>query len=186
MAKRQKQLRYVEISQRNPITRIRVGSGGGCNHGSVCDDVCIEIRRAGHENCHPEVSCPDNPCECHTCSCNKCHSGSCDPCTFVANVCALEVDDAGYAVFEWPDYLKEQKEGWYEGYVMTGCSCCGVFPVRIGPRCNVIEVETVISGPDSKCTVGCEEECRDGACHPKYGSGSKVSGEIYVPDYQLY
>lgn len=172
-----KKLRYVEISHRNPITRIRVGYGSGCGASSICgEDVCIEIRRAGQENCHSECRIIDNPCGC---GCGQ-PKPLCD--TFVARVCALEVDDDGYAVFEWPEELKEICEGWYEGTVMTGCFECGKVPIRVGPRCNVIEVETEISGPDSKCAVGCEDECRDTVCHPKY-SGKQISGEIYVPDY---
>lgn len=173
-----KQLRYVEVSRRNPITRIRVGYGAGCGAGYICDDVCMIIKRAGQEKCHPVCNYPDNPCDC---GCGK-PKTLCD--TFVAKICALEIDDNGYAVFQWPTDLMEQKEGWYEGHLMTGCSSCGVIPLRIGPRCNVIEVETEIFGPDNACAVGCEDSCSDGMCHPKY-SGDDISGEIYVPDYEV-
>lgn len=176
---KQKQLRYVEISRRNPVTRIKLGSGSSCNAGTICgsDDVFILLSRAGSENCHPVCDYRDNPC-----SCNSYRTTCCMP---FAKVCALEIDDYGYAVFHWPKELMEMKQGWYEGEVYTGCSFCGKFPVRIGPRCNVLEVETTIIGPDSLCAVGCNDDpCVDGPCHPKYTT-HRDNNKIYVPNYEV-
>ena len=169
---KRKTLRYIEISRRNPVTRIMTGS---------CGDICIEIRRAGQENCFPVVDfCPDNPCQCGP------KKTMCD--TFVSRVCALEVDSDGYAIFEWPTNLMNITEGWYEGHLISNnCNCCGIVPVRIGPRCNVIEVETEIMGPDGKCWVGCEDECLDTICETKKITSSTGNGaNIYIPDYTIY
>lgn len=169
MVNKNRPLRYIEISRRNQVSRIFVGTGSHCARNSIgCGDVCIDIRRAGQYNCETvkyNACCQPEPVP--MCELN------------VAHVCALEIDDDGYAVFEWPDELLDLKEGWYEGYVMSGCSNCGQVPVRIGPRCNVIEVETVISGPDSLCYVGCEDECKDEVCPPR----TKDSRKIYTPEY---
>jgi hypothetical protein len=142
-----KQLRYVEISRRNPITRIFIGGGNKCNPYAICSDVCITIEMAGSKKCAPKPTYD---------SCgNTCQPG-CD--TFVATICAEEIDANGYAVFHWPEYLMQQREGWYTGTVHSGCHSCGEFPVRIGPRCNVIHVETIISGPDSACIISCDDD----------------------------
>lgn len=179
MVKKHKPLRYIEISRRNPVTKILVGSGTTCNPGSSCGDICIEIRRAGQSNCNPMPSdCPDNPC------CSPEPLLACP--TFVARVCALDLDDRGYAIFEWPKELYDIKEGWYEGHLTSGCFDCAVLPIRVGPRCNVIEVETEISGPDSKCWVGCEDECLEEICATKPATSTVNQGKtIYIPDYNV-
>lgn len=159
-------LRYVEISRRNPITRLLVG------HGTPCEDVCIDITRAGAKSTNCGSQCPpNNPCQC---------GSTLQACQTVTTVCALEIDDDGYAVFEWPTSLLELKQGWYEGTVRTGCSTCGVVPIRIGPRCNVLEVETKILGPDCLGPVACETGCQDEICPTKTASGKEV--KVYVPD----
>lgn len=169
-----KQLRYIEVSRRNPVTKIRVGYGSRCGPGLACEDVCVEIRRAGADKCVSKCNYHDNPCGCTV------PKPICDP--FVARVCALEIDDEGFAIFEWPEKLFNLTEGWYEGHVMTDCYTCGVLPLRVGPRCNVLEVETMPIGPDSACNVGCEDECRDTVCHPKY-SADESGAENYIPNY---
>lgn len=171
-------LRYIEISLRNPVTRLMLGSGSSCDPIPTCDDVCIEIRRAGKKDCGRDY----DPCTCHdTWDCCK----PCDPCEQVATVCALEIDEEGYTVFEWPTFLLDFKEGWYEGYVMSNCQCCGVLPIRIGPRCNVLEVEHVVVGPDSACVVGCEDDCVDQICPPKYKRREVDEKPHYTPEYEV-
>ena len=162
-----RQLRYIEISRRNPISRILLG-GSACNGG----DVKITIRRAGNGKCAPKIK--YNAC------CQAEEVPLCD--TFVAEVSVLEIDDNGYAVFEWPAYLFEEKEGWYTGTITIGNSCsnCGEVPVRIGPRCNVVEVERIVVGPDMLCAVGCDDGCDNDVCPPKKpGIGSTTT--IYIP-----
>ena len=107
------------------------------------------------------------------------------PCeTLVARVCAIDIDDNGFAVFEWPTALFGYPEGWYEGHVMTGCNSCGVLPLRIGPRCNVVEVEFVTVGPDCADWVGCDDgKCVDEIC-PTNNKGSTKT--VYVPDYEVF
>ena len=163
-------LRYVEISRRNPITRILVGAGNACDYTTPCGEVCITIERAGAKNCKPKV-------DYDACG-NACHVSHCEP---IAIVCALEVDENGYAVFQWPTELLSFPEGWYIGTVTNGCSKCGEFPVRIGPRCNVIKVETEISGPDSACWVTCDDEpCVTPVCPtPRFGDQRTT----YKPSY---
>jgi hypothetical protein len=171
MAKK-KQLRYIEISQRNMMSRILVGSGASnCNSGPVpCEAFSVTIRRAGSDKCTPQTN-YDN------CG-NVILSANCDQ--NVAVVKAQEIDASGYAVFVWPATLLNLKEGWYEGHVSNGCDSCGVFPLRIGPRCNVLKVETEILGPDSACWVGCDDACPPGEiCPPKTSSGTTFS--VYVP-----
>lgn len=170
-----KQPRYIEISRRNPVTKIKVGYGTSCSPTLACDDICIEIVRSGSKNCNDSCCPPDNPC-----GCNTKKSNCCDP--FVAKVCAIEVDEDGFAVFEWPPKLFNFKEGWYEGNVTVGCSNAGVLPIRIGPRANVLEVEMVVIGPDNACAVGCEDPCVDTVCHPKY-SDPQCDAENYTPNY---
>lgn len=166
-----KQLRYVEISKRNPVTRIFVGGGNTCNPYSTCSDFCIIIEREGSKKCSPKI-------EYDACG-NACHP-QCD--TFVAKVCAQEIDANGYAVFVWPNELKNIREGWYTGTVVSGCNTCGVFPVRVGPRCNVIKVETHIMGPDSGCVVTCD----DAPCvTPICPTGSSEQVTVYVPSYGI-
>jgi hypothetical protein len=166
-----KPLRYIEVSRRNPITRILVGSGTSCCYSPVSGDVCLNIERAGASNCTKKVK--YNAC---------CQAEPVPLCEKVAaHVCALEIDEDGYAVFEWPEELFDLQEGWYVGRVMTGCNECGELPLRIGPRCNVIEVETVICGPDKLCEVGCPDECPDEICPTK----TKGTGNIYTPDYEV-
>jgi hypothetical protein len=76
----------------------------------------------------------------------------------------------------------QQKEGWYTGTVVSECSVCGEFPVRIGPRCNVIKVETEIAGPDSACIVTCDDDaCSTAICPPK----SANTQEVYRPAYAV-
>jgi hypothetical protein len=163
-------LRYVEISRRNPMSRILVGAGNTCSSTVVCGDVCITIERAGNKKCKPKI-------EYDHCG-HACHVPSCPP---IAKVCALEIDDDGYAVFQWPTELFDMKEGWYTGVVTTGCYVCGEFPVRIGPRCNVIKVETEIMGPDSACWVTCDDEpCVDEICQTPSSNTGKVT---YKPAY---
>jgi hypothetical protein len=164
-------LRYVEISHRNPITRILVGSGNSCNSYQPCGEVCIIIERAGSKNCKPKV-------EYDYCG-QVCHTPTCPP---VAKVCALEVDHDGYAVFQWPDELKYFPEGWYTGTVVNGCSKCGEFPVRIGPRCNVITVETEIMGPDNACWVTCDDKPCDTPICPTSIENTKA---VYKPAYEV-
>lgn len=169
MAKRNRQLRYIEISRRNQASRIFVGSGNICSATSIgCGEVCIDIVRKGSYNC--------KKVEYDTCG-NAIVSPLCP--RDVATVCALEIDDDGFAVFEWPAELLSLNEGWYEGHVRVGCDTCAVLPLRIGARCNVIEVETIISGPDSLCDAGCDPVCADEICPPQ----STPSGTIYIPDY---
>lgn len=160
-------LRYIEISRRNPVTKVRVGGGN-------CSDICIEIIRAGIEKCTPKCNYQDNPCGCNN------TKTLCDP--FVAKVCATEIDDDGFAIFEWPEKLYNLKEGWYEGIVMNDCHVCGTLPLRIGPRCNVVEVEYMPIGPDNACAVGCDDDCRDTACHPKYTDPCN-GADNYTPSY---
>ncbi len=173
MGKSNRPLRYIEISRRNQVSRILVGTGSSCLRNSIgCGDVCIDIRRAGQYNCNSPIK--YNAC------CQPEPVPLCD--LNVAHVCALEIDDDGYAVFEWPNELLNLKEGWYEAHVMSGCSDCGVLPLRVGPRCNVIEVETVVNGPDSLCYVGCEDDCETEICPTNnYNNTSKV----YIPDYEV-
>lgn len=163
MVKSNNKLRYIEVSRRNPVTKLLMGN--------VCGEVCIEIKRAGHYDCEPKVE--YNAC------CQPEPKPLCD--LNVTKVCALEVNDDGYAIFEWPSELYSFKEGWYEGYVMVGCNCCAILPLRIGPRCNVLEVETVVSGPDDKCWVGCDEDCEYDLCSTKETSNLTT----YVPDYEV-
>jgi hypothetical protein len=163
-------LRYVEISNRNPVTRILVGQGNSCNPYAICGDVCITIERAGSKNCKPKPQYDDCGQACY----------SAPQCAPVAVVCALEVDDNGYAVFQWPRELMAMQEGWYTGTVMNGCSKCGEFPVRIGPRCNVIKVETEIMGPDNACWVTCDDEtCSSPICP----TPSNKPINVYTPAY---
>lgn len=158
-----KQLRYVEISARNPITKMMLSG--------TCGDVCITIRRAGADSCTP-------PPTFDSCS-NTCVKPRCE--LDVATVCALEVDDDGYTVFEWPKNLhNELREGWYTGIIMNGCANCGEIPVRVGPRCNVVEVETEIFGPDSACWIGCDDDCPQEQICPTTSTGTKTA---YVPSY---
>lgn len=169
MARKPKQLRYVEISHRNPRTRLFVGMGNQCFRTNTCDSFCIEIIRAGGQDCRAPVE--------YSACCQPQPKPMCDP--HVATVCALEVDDDGYAVFEWPKALMELTEGWYIGIVKSDCHVCGEFPVRIGPRCNVIEVETTVMGPDNACWVGCEDDCNDDICKPR----TPQAKTVYRPDY---
>ena len=163
-------LRYVEISRRNPTTRILVGGGNSCSSYKVCGEVCIIIERAGSKKCAPKTTYDD---------CGNTCAPQCE--TFVAQVCAEEIDADGYAVFRWPTELMSLKEGWYTGTVMIGCGSCGEFPVRIGPRCNVIHVETEISGPDSGCIVTCDDDpCQTDVCPPK-STGNSLP--VYTPPY---
>lgn len=157
------QLRYVEISRRNPITRILVG-GGLC-----AGDITMEIRRSGSDKCAPKTK--YNAC------CQIEEVPRCD--VNVATVTALEIDDNGYAIFEWPTSLLSLKEGWYQGTIRSGCSNCGEIPIRIGPRCNVLKVETDILGPDSLCEVGCDDDCPTDVCKT---STSGVLTKVYIPD----
>jgi hypothetical protein len=169
---RNKPLRYIEISHRNRSTRIFVGQGNMCHRVNVCGDVCIDIKRAGKEICGPKVV--------YDSCCNPTPVPMCE--AQVAHVCALEIDEEGYAVFEWGDELLKLKEGWYEGHVKTGCDTCGIVPLRVGPRCNVLEVETEISGPDNACYVGCEDPCEKPIC-PVSGGIMGQSTTVHVPDY---
>lgn len=173
--KKKKNPRYIEISNRNRTSRIKLS--GSC----ACGDVEICIRRAGYDKCCPADRCqPDNPC---SCDCSK-PKNSCGCDLDVATVEALEVDADGFTVFEWPDELLSLKEGWYEGHIQNGCNLCGVVPIRVGPRCNVIEVETVVSGPDVLCWVGCPNGCPNEDVCLCPSSKSKSSGvTVYVPDY---
>lgn len=167
-------VRYIEVSRRNPFTKLFVGSGSGCsNLGPVCGDICIEIVRAGKEKCEPEQK--YNAC------CKPEPRPICD--RHVAHVCAKEIDKEGYAIFEWPEELYNFKEGWYNAIVKTGCDECGVFPLRIGPRCNVISVETIISGPDNACWVDCEDECYRDPCLT--GDEKYDNNETYIPKYEI-
>jgi hypothetical protein len=166
-----KNLRYVEISKRNPVTRIFVGGGNSCNSYSLCSDVCIVIEREGSKKCSPKI-------EYDQCG-NACHP-VCD--TFVAKVCAQEIDANGYAVFVWPKELMGIREGWYTGTVVSGCNTCGVFPVRVGPRCNVIKVETHIMGPDSACVVTCDD---DPCVTPICPTGTTGTPNVYTPAYEI-
>jgi hypothetical protein len=166
-----KNLRYVEISKRNPVTRIFVGGGNSCNSYSLCSDVCIVIEREGSKKCSPKI-------EYDQCG-NACHP-VCD--TFVAKVCAQEIDANGYAVFVWPKELMGIREGWYTGTVVSGCHTCGIFPVRVGPRCNVIKVETHIMGPDSACVVTCDD---DVCVTPICPTGKAEAPNAYVPSYEI-
>lgn len=170
MAKHKKP-RYIEISRRNRMSRIFVGVGYGCQKQSMtCGDICIDIRRAGqYYNDHHSSK-----------SCGTCYDGpppACEP--QVAHVCALEIDDDGYAVFEWPIELLNLKEGWYDGVIISDCQSCGIVPIRVGPRCNVIEVENIVSGPDCLSYVGCEDECVDTIC----GKSDTDGRPVYVPSY---
>jgi hypothetical protein len=168
---KRKPLRYVEISRRNPITRIMVGAGNSCSPYPVCGDVCIIIEKAGSKNCKPKQQYD---------SCGyTCHVPQCEP---VAKVCALEVDNDGYAIFQWPQALFSFQEGWYTGTVVNECGTCGEFPVRIGPRCNVIEVETIISGPDSACWISCD----DNSCNtPICPDNNQTEKTVYTPTYEV-
>ena len=168
-----KQLRYIEISHRNRMSRLFVGKGGGCSRVNICGDVCIDIKRAGQESCTPQIQ--------YDSCCNPAPKPLCE--LNVAHVCATEIDEEGYAVFEWTEDLLELKQGWYEGHVKTGCDTCVVIPLRVGPRCNVIEVETRISGPDNMCYVGCDDPCETDIC-PTNGGRSNQQTTIYIPDYE--
>lgn len=176
MATRKRQPRYIEVSQRNPQTRILVGSGTACCHSPVYGDVCIEIERA--------VSHEYKGFHKHKTQYNSCCQPECKPLCdkIAAHVCALEVDEEGYAVFEWPPELFNLEEGWYTGRILNGCSECGELPLRIGPRCNVIEVEHIVAGPDDKCWVGCPDECPDVVCPT---ASKKHGNNIYTPDYEI-
>lgn len=167
------QLRYIEISRRNPVTRIFVGTGSSCSKSPTCGDMCIDIERAGQKNstCAPKVT--YNAC------CQPEPVSQCE--TNVAHVCASQIDEEGYAVFEWPSSLLSLKEGWYTGTLVSGCSICGEVPVRIGPRCNVLEVEKVVVGPDSACWVGCDETCVDEIC--AHNTTTNTTTAVYVPAY---
>ena len=170
MAKRNKQLRYIEISSRNTVSRIFVGSSSSCSKScaNICDQICINIRRAGKSNCK-EAQVYDS-------CCGYAPLPTCD--RDVATVCAVEIDNEGYAVFEWPSELLSLTQGWYEAEVVNHCNVCAVLPLRIGPRCNVIEVETTVAGPDDLCYVGCEDECEYTICGNK-----KDSRPVYEPKY---
>lgn len=174
-----RQLRYIEISRRNRTTRIFVGQGGGCDRMTVCGDVCIDIERAGKKDCNG--CCTPSPCYDTSCGCatSKCQCRTCCE-KSVAHVCATEIDSEGYAVFHWDSDLLNLKEGWYEGHVKTGCDTCGILPVRIGPRCNVIEVETKVSGPDNLCWADCDDQCDYDVCST---SSKSKTATIYVPEY---
>ena len=171
---RQSKLRYIEVSRRNPVTRILVGTGSQCGYPvqRTCNDICIEIRRAGHgSKCPPETK--YNAC------CQPEPVPFCD--LNVMTVCSDDIDDEGFAIFVWPEELYHFKEGWYEGHVVSDCHECGVLPLRIGPRCNVLEVEHVVAGPDSACWVGCDDDCNDDVCPPK----RNVNMNTYIPSYVL-
>lgn len=168
-------LRYIEISRRNQVSRIFVGTGATCSKNSIrCGDICIDIVRAGAYNCSAPIQ--YNAC------CQPQPEPLCDP--IAAHVCAVEIDEEGYAVFEWPLELLDLKEGWYEGHIVSNCNKCGTIPVRIGPRCNVIKVEEIVNGPDSLCVVGCDDNCADNICGPKPSTASDK--KVYVPTYKVY
>ena len=164
-------LRYIEISRRNMMSKILVGSGGSsCNYSAIpCGDYSINIRRAGKDKCKTKVQVD----ECGTCK----PVPLCDQ--NVAIVKASEIDDNGYAVFVWPTALLNLKEGWYEGVITNGCFTCGIVPLRIGPRCNVLKVETDILGPDSACWIDCDDACPTDICPTT--TSTKLT-TVYVPD----
>lgn len=172
--KQRRQPRYLEISQRNMVSRIFIGKGSGCSgKGISCNDICIDIIRAGAYKCTHAHGL-------NSCACHSQPIPICDP--VAATVCAKEIDDDGWAVFEWPNSLLSLKEGWYEGKINSSCSTCGEIPVRVGPRCNVIEVETIVSGPDSACFVGCDEDCGVDPCLD--GKPGTVNQTTYNPGYE--
>lgn len=168
---RNKQPRYIEISSRNTVTRIFVGTSSSCGKScsSPCSEICINIRRAGKSNC--------KEAEIYNSCCGYEPKPLCD--RDVATVCAIEIDSEGYAVFEWPSHLLNLTQGWYEAEVVSHCNVCAILPLRIGPRCNVIEVETTIAGPDNLCYVGCEDDCVDEICP----SGHSDQRPVYKPKY---
>lgn len=177
--KQRRQPKYLEISQRNQVSRIFIGKGSTCSRKPIdCNDVCIDIVRAGVYDCR------DEPQTCYRDCCGKTvHIPKCDP--NVATVCAVEIDDDGWAVFEWPKNLLGLKQGWYQGFIRSACSECGEIPIRIGPRCNVIEVETIVSGPDSACYVGCDEDvCGTDPCLDGFDKHGQPVKPIYRPTYE--
>lgn len=178
-----KQLRYIEISNRNPITRILIGNR------ARCEDVSIRIIRAGSKDCGCNTVCaPDNPCTACGTSGSKSCGGNCytsfNPssigCCTDVTVQALEIDDDGYAVFQWPNSATSLPEGWYDGIVTNGCDICGKLPVRVGARANVLKVETDILGPDHMCQETCTTDGCDPICPTKTDTGTTV--QVYIPN----
>lgn len=169
------QPRYLEASWRNRASRIFIGGDSKCKPVPICGDVCITVKRAGDSQCNSVPQPNDNLCGQKTVS----------PCDLtVVTVCASEIDDSGYAIFEWPRELITAEEGWYEAHIEGGCSSCGILPLRVGPRCNVIEVENIIAGPDCKDWVtGCDDGCEEETC-PTSGSNSADVVHIYKPNWR--
>lgn len=172
--------RYIEVSLRNPVSKILVGNNysGGCSScgtstTNCASNVCIDIQRAGFDNC--SLSNTFNTC------CSQKIKPLCN--SSIAHVCATEIDDNGYAIFVWPKELYNLKEGWYEGHVITnGCNECAVLPLRIGARCNVVKVEAEVFGPDCADWVSCDTGCK--TLDPCESQQENNSGKTkYVPSY---